>query len=192
MSIVAIFSPFLQLTTHGNFIKYRINEDTISFEQDALKSNEKLQNTMKIENSLENFIIQSKKKIDPFIKNLNSGKENVKPVLECMLCKTLVGVVQILMESMKTTKEIQNIVTEVCIFLKIKDKNVCTGIIREFKEEVLTVFDQVVLSPENFCGTILGEECAHVHHPHEFWNISLNDIPKPPVTQLKYPPVSFN
>ncbi|CAD5118658.1 DgyrCDS7346 [Dimorphilus gyrociliatus] len=145
------------------------------------------QDTSKNTHLLDDYFKAVQKIIDPVKEELNSDKERVTPVVECLLCKVLVGLSQVLMESMKTMDEIQDLLTKLCIFIKIKDDNICRGIIKEFKEEVLSVFDLVVLSPENFCGTIFGEQCAHVHHPHEFWNITLNNIPKPPVTSLKYP-----
>ena len=53
--------------------------------------------------------------------------------LECESCKILMGVLQGLMLQNASEDEIVNVVTKVCIELKIEDENVCNLVVLEFK-----------------------------------------------------------
>lgn len=53
--------------------------------------------------------------------------------LECESCKVIVAALQQLMLQNATENEIVNIITRICIDLKIQDQNVCTLAVLEFK-----------------------------------------------------------
>lgn len=53
--------------------------------------------------------------------------------LECETCKIVVELIQELLMQNTTEHDIVNVVTRVCIDLKIEDENVCTLVVREFK-----------------------------------------------------------
>ena len=46
---------------------------------------------------------------------------------------------------------------------------------------ILTVIQGTVLSPDEICGIVLGDNCATPFDPLEMWNITISDKPKPPV-----------
>ncbi len=60
---------------------------------------------------------------------------------------------------------------------------------RALQNEVLTVFDRIALSPDEVCGLLVGDACATTYDPEHAWNVSLPDVPKPPVEPLKPPEV---
>ena len=45
------------------------------------------------------------------------------------------------------------------------------------------------LSPDQVCGTLLGESCAKTYDPDSDWNITFPAIPKPPVIPVNPPQV---
>ncbi len=53
--------------------------------------------------------------------------------IECDICEGVVAVAQDLFESNKTEDEVAEFITNVCIVLKIEDRNVCSLVIPEFK-----------------------------------------------------------
>ena len=56
--------------------------------------------------------------------------------------------------------------------------------------EVLTVVDQVALSPEEACGVLLGDKCTQDYDPFkQKWNI-LIPMGKPPVKPIPLPKVN--
>ncbi len=105
--------------------------------------------------------------------------------LPCNICK--VGVNRMHLFVKQNEDEISILLTKLCIILKIKDEQVCTGIVKVFKSEVLTVAEEVILTSNQTCGYIFGDSCAKVYNPFMMWNISLPPVSKPPVT-LHVPP----
>lgn len=57
--------------------------------------------------------------------------------LECESCKVIVGILQQLLLQNATESEIVDIITKICIDLKIEDRNVCTLVVPEFKVKVI-------------------------------------------------------
>ena len=92
--------------------------------------------------------------------------------LSCTVCKVAAGLLHAYLELGTTEEEIVKGLTKLCINLKIEDVRVCTGIIPEFKEEVLTVFDMAVVTPDDICGTILGPSCASAESAYGPWNVT--------------------
>ena len=97
---------------------------------------------------------------------------NVGKGISCSLCKILAGFLHYYINLETTDDEIVKILTKVCIDLKIEDKRVCVAVIREFKDEVLTVFDKAVVTPDDICGTILGPSCADAGSAYGPWNVT--------------------
>lgn len=106
----------------------------------------------------------------------------------CDACKLLSYAAQIAFKTDNAANVVVHISRDVCKELKIEDNRVCTEVISEFKVEVLTVVDEVFLSPSEICGSLLGPSCAHVRDPSEFWNVTIPDK-KPPVKPIPPPKV---
>ena len=107
----------------------------------------------------------------------------------CRICKLVAALVEEYVGLKKTDDEIASLVTKICIDLKIEDKRVCTGIVQEFKGEVLGVLDKGVLTPSDICGTYIGESCAHVEKAYGPWNVTLPSTAKPPLKPILPPKV---
>ena len=65
------------------------------------------------------------------LKLLSSG--GVDESLSCFACQVLAGALQDLFESKASEDEIAIVITDLCIALKLYDKNVCTLAVQEFK-----------------------------------------------------------
>ena len=109
---------------------------------------------------------------------------------ECEACKVMTGFIQKLFLLNSTEEFIAKEARFLCIKLKIEDTRVCTGIIPEFKNEVLSVFDKFALSPEEVCGVIFGPSCGKVRDEYPSWNVTFPDTKKPPVVSIPSPKVS--
>ncbi|KAK7478652.1 hypothetical protein BaRGS_00030115 [Batillaria attramentaria] len=96
--------------------------------------------------------------------------------LTCEVCKEVVSFAQYWSERGSTHEQIEKLATTTCIYLGIETERVCIGI-----DEVLTVFENLILSPDEVCGILVGSECGTPYDPLANWNISLPDTPKPPV-----------
>ncbi|CAL1543340.1 unnamed protein product [Lymnaea stagnalis] len=97
-------------------------------------------------------------------------------------CGVCVFVVTEIRDMIRRATAVQTIVQEVikfCVNFKIEDEHVCKLIVPQFQEEVLYVVDNLLLSPDEACGIILGDACATPYFPGEMWNVTLPDTPKP-------------
>lgn len=56
---------------------------------------------------------------------------------------------------------------------------------------MLTVLDDLALSPEEVCGVLVGKDCGIPYNPLNSWNISLPNTPKPPVVPHTLPKVGL-
>ena len=111
----------------------------------------------------------------------------------CMLCKEIAAQAQKYAEEGRTEEEISKLITDFCIVFQILDNNVCTLVVKEFKDEVLTVADTVGLNGDEICGIILGPSCAIPYDPYnQTWSVKLSNTPKPPVTQMPLPAKGAN
>lgn len=132
----------------------------------------------------------------PFDKAFTSWLERLESDLRnkilssgaCDACKLLSFAAQVALKTNDVVNDVVHISREVCKELKIEDNRVCTEVISEFKVEVLTVVDEVFLSPSEICGSLLGPSCAHKRDPSEFWNVTIPDK-KPPVKPIPPPKV---
>ncbi|XP_072028383.1 sphingomyelin phosphodiesterase-like [Amphiura filiformis] len=107
--------------------------------------------------------------------------------LTCDACKILVKGLDDLIQSNLTEAEIVDIATVVCIAAKIESERVCRYGVREFKDEVFGVLVGHYASPDQICGSILGDSCAVPYDPNSDWNITLLNTTKPPVVVPKPP-----
>ena len=132
----------------------------------------------------ENGFIAWVKRLESDIRNkiLSSGS--------CTACKLLTFVAQTAFLTSKIEGDLVYEARVICKELKIEDNRVCTDVISEFRNEVLTVVDKVFLSPSEVCGTLLGPSCAHKRDPSEFWNVTVPGN-KPPIKPIPPPKVSY-
>eukprot|EP00057_Strongylocentrotus_purpuratus_P012123 XP_011666597.1 PREDICTED: sphingomyelin phosphodiesterase isoform X1 [Strongylocentrotus purpuratus] len=107
--------------------------------------------------------------------------------IDCDLCKDIMAAIDDVIMSEESRDLIAVIAAEVCKILKIEDDRVCDYITREFKDEVVDVAALHYLSPDQVCGTLLGESCAVTYDPNSDWNVTFPSIPKPPVTPVNPP-----
>lgn len=108
----------------------------------------------------------------------------------CEACKLISDAIQVIFATNTPEEEVTHVITELCTHFKVEDKRVCVDIVKLFSPEVLTVFDRVILSSDEICGTIIGPSCGHVKKD-VFWNITLPKTPKPPVRPIRPPKVSW-
>ncbi|XP_046847921.1 sphingomyelin phosphodiesterase-like [Xenia sp. Carnegie-2017] len=114
--------------------------------------------------------------------NYNSNKFNSltsRNKLECDACKFLTDFVQSAFHLQNAQTDIQKAALNLCIKLKIEDTRVCKGVIPEFQNEVLTVFDKVFLDPNQICGLVIGPSCGKVRSLYPSWNVTLPNVAKP-------------
>ncbi|XP_065062750.1 sphingomyelin phosphodiesterase-like [Rhopilema esculentum] len=104
--------------------------------------------------------------------NILKKTESIGQGLTCTICKIGTGILQSFLEQGSTEGEIVKLLTKICINLKIEDTRVCTAVILEFKDEVLTVFNEAVVTPDDVCGTILGQSCANAGSAYGPWNVT--------------------
>ncbi|XP_050417111.1 sphingomyelin phosphodiesterase [Patella vulgata] len=107
----------------------------------------------------------------------------------CTFCKASVGLLQELVAESSSEEEIRIQIERLCIYLGIEDARVCEGLSHEFKTEVLTVFDQLILRPNEVCALLL-ENCGTPYNPLDDWNVTLANRTKPPVVPPKLPKAS--
>ncbi|KAL8597001.1 hypothetical protein ACOMHN_050100 [Nucella lapillus] len=120
------------------------------------------------------------------VKNMHVSDMHVSPhdmlkSLSCFACKLVMTFAQVAFTSNWSDDKIIDGATELCILLHEVDRRVCVGLVHMFKAEAITVFDHLVLSPQEVCGLVLGKECGSAYWPFASWNVTLPVKPKPPV-----------
>ena len=106
----------------------------------------------------------------------------------CEVCKTTFTQLQKFAEQGKTEDEMAKFVTEVCKIFQFEDGNVCTLVVKEFRDEVLTVATSVGLNADEACGILLGPSCAIPYDPYnQTWSVKMSDTPKPPLKEMQLP-----
>uniref|UniRef100_K1QR84 Sphingomyelin phosphodiesterase n=1 Tax=Magallana gigas TaxID=29159 RepID=K1QR84_MAGGI len=81
--------------------------------------------------------------------------------------------------------------TLICKKFDIEDDKVCDDVIKEYKDEFIGVALRLVLSPEEVCGILLGNNCGTPYDPNDLWNVTLPSTPKPPLTPRVLPKVNI-
>ncbi|XP_055862676.1 sphingomyelin phosphodiesterase-like isoform X2 [Biomphalaria glabrata] len=99
--------------------------------------------------------------------------------VSCDICIFVVSEIRHMTEEAASVEEIVKAVTKFCIFFKIEDEHVCTLIVPQFQEEVLYVVDNLILSPGEACGIVIGDTCSTPYFPGDMWNVTFPDKPKP-------------
>lgn len=92
-----------------------------------------------------------------------------------------VGLLQHYVDSGKSSDEIINAATKLCMSLKLDSRRVCEGIIDSMAEEVIYVLARLILTADEICGFVIGDVCGTPYHPYHDWEVPLPPIPKPAV-----------
>ncbi|XP_077866831.1 sphingomyelin phosphodiesterase-like [Saccoglossus kowalevskii] len=111
--------------------------------------------------------------------------------LTCDLCKFGISLVQNKLRTNETTDAIADDVVKICIDLNIESVRVCRDVVSEFKDWFCAVITNLIVSPDEMCGLMLGPLCAKPYNPFDEWNITFPDVPKPPVVPPS-PPKLFS
>ncbi|XP_074657493.1 sphingomyelin phosphodiesterase-like [Tubulanus polymorphus] len=101
--------------------------------------------------------------------------------MSCATCRFLVIAVKTLIEQQPTREKLIEGLISICKVLKIEDTRVCDSVIREFQNEVLYVVSHLVFDADELCGLVVGDSCGKPYNPMDMWNVSLPNIPKPPI-----------
>lgn len=113
------------------------------------------------------------------------------PNLTCEACKVIVKQLQDQVAQQKTTDEFIKVAIDICKTYKVEDDRVCDLVVPLYSEMVLSVLRGTVLDPHEVCGIVLGDTCATPFYPSNTWNITISDIPKPPVKPRTLPKPGF-
>lgn len=104
----------------------------------------------------------------------------------CSACEYAVKLLQDMFNSKLSFNAIAEAAGEICSLSGAYTKNVCNGVAQTFKDEVLTVFSMVGLSPEEVCAGYF-KQCGSTFDPfNQHWNISVPGN-KPPVSPVAAP-----
>lgn len=122
-------------------------------------------------------VITVKSRLNPKIKLVCGNIESIS----CDICRVFVAGLRLLVSRQAPEEDIIAFSIEVCQKFNIEDDKVCKGVVYMFKDEFIGVMEKLILSPEEACGLIVGEECGTPYNPEHMWNVTLPDIPKPPV-----------
>jgi sphingomyelin phosphodiesterase len=109
--------------------------------------------------------------------------------VECGLCNTLIPVARSLVKKDRTTT-FRSLAVQICLVLKISnDKKVCDQTVSIFEEIAFEVLRESTLTDQELCSVFL--KCQPINNPVWNWNITMPNVPKPPVVAPKLPDVCF-
>ncbi|XP_026276630.1 sphingomyelin phosphodiesterase [Frankliniella occidentalis] len=112
---------------------------------------------------------------------------SVMSKVSCTACKAGVGLIQHYLRGGKSRDDINKIVYQFCVSLKIQSPRVCEGLTELFGGEVVHVLKRVSLGPEEVCSFVIGDACGDVYNPFHEWKVVFPPVSKPEVLEPKVP-----
>ncbi|CAL4147603.1 unnamed protein product, partial [Meganyctiphanes norvegica] len=128
-----------------------------------------------------------------FVPLLADVKSSSFATVACSACKAVAEAAQENADRPAPRDVTLAAMTKVCPWLEffnIETQRVCDGLINLYIDEIMYIIRKLVISPAELCGLLLGPECGTPYNPYEDWQITLPDVPKPPVTPPVQPDVS--
>ncbi|XP_053639438.1 sphingomyelin phosphodiesterase isoform X2 [Cherax quadricarinatus] len=107
--------------------------------------------------------------------------------MSCNACKAGVGLLQHYVQNGKTRDDIIKAASRLCMSFKIETPRVCMGIIYLMADEVVYVVENLVMSPDEVCGFLIGDICGTPYNPYHEWRVAFPPVPKPPIPQPEPP-----
>ncbi|KAM9332450.1 sphingomyelin phosphodiesterase isoform 2-T2 [Pholidichthys leucotaenia] len=100
--------------------------------------------------------------------------------ITCPLCKVVFTILDVTVLADANEERLAHAVSEVCIRLHLTEEHVCRDIIELFTGDVLKALEQSLLQPSEACAVLVGPSCGNFDI-YARWNVTLPDVPKPPV-----------
>ncbi|XP_003379090.1 sphingomyelin phosphodiesterase [Trichinella spiralis] len=117
----------------------------------------------------------------------NASSTSVAHHSSCTLCYLLSTTAQRIYFCNRSQEQLSYLINGLCVFLRIYNSRICQGIVSVYKDEVLYVAGQLLLSPKQLCA-VLVENCGEAYNPFKAnWTVALPDVPKPPVQPRQQP-----
>ncbi|KAB7497963.1 Sphingomyelin phosphodiesterase [Armadillidium nasatum] len=101
--------------------------------------------------------------------------------VSCNACRGGMGLLQHYIKTGKTRDEIIYAVSKLCSSFKIETPRVCYGIINLMADELIYVVQNVVMTPDEVCGFVIGSVCGDPYNPYHDWRVTFPPVPKPPI-----------
>ncbi|XP_063616721.1 sphingomyelin phosphodiesterase isoform X1 [Cydia splendana] len=114
-------------------------------------------------------------------------EHSVMSKVSCTACKAGAGLLQHYIRAGKSNEEINKIIYQFCVSLKIQSARVCEGITRLFGSEVVYVLKRVTIGPDEICSFVIGDACGDVYNPYHEWEVAFPPVPKPVTKVLDIP-----
>ncbi|KRX45026.1 Sphingomyelin phosphodiesterase [Trichinella murrelli] len=117
----------------------------------------------------------------------NASSTSVAHHSSCTLCYLLSTTAQRIYFCNRSQEQLSYLINGLCVFLRIYNSRICQGIVSVYKDEVLYVVGQLLLSPKQLCAVLI-ENCGEAYNPFKAnWTVALPDVPKPPVQPRQQP-----
>lgn len=108
----------------------------------------------------------------------------------CSLCKTIFTIVDVALMNSVNEEYVAHAIAEACIRMHLTSERVCRDITELFRDDFILALRKSVLRPSEACAILVGPSCGKkdVYSP---WNITLPNVPKPPVVPPSAPAPGF-
>ncbi|KAF9816216.1 hypothetical protein SFRURICE_003767 [Spodoptera frugiperda] len=114
-------------------------------------------------------------------------EHSVMSKVSCTACKAGAGLLQHYIRLGKSKDEINKMIYQFCVSLKIQSARVCEGITRLFGSEVVYVLKRITIGPDEICSFVIGDACGDVYNPYHEWEVAFPPVPKPAIRSLEAP-----
>lgn len=114
-------------------------------------------------------------------------EHSVMSKVSCTACKAGAGLLQHYIRAGKSKEQINKMIYQFCVSLKIQSARVCEGITRLFGSEVVYVLKRITIGPDEICSFVIGDACGDVYNPYHEWEVSFPPVPKPAPKSLEAP-----
>ncbi|KAK8388912.1 hypothetical protein O3P69_020698 [Scylla paramamosain] len=116
---------------------------------------------------------------------VNEIETSIMSTASCTACKVGVGMLQKFVQNGMIKEDIIKAASGFCISLRIETTRVCLGIVNLMADEVVYVVENLVMSPDEICGFVIGDICGIPYNPYHKWKVAFPPVQKPPVQHPK-------
>ncbi|GBP20693.1 Sphingomyelin phosphodiesterase [Eumeta japonica] len=179
--------PFLNPSNHTHKLPPSANETELIAHMAALKRNySRLLWDSDKSTNLPVFVEKALKLLN--LKQVYYEVEHsVMSKVSCTACKAGAGLLQHYIRLGKTNEDINKMIYQFCVNLKIQSARVCEGITRLFGSEVVYVLKRITIGPDEICSFVIGDACGDVYNPYHEWEVAFPPVAKPAAQPLAAP-----
>ncbi|XP_071532616.1 sphingomyelin phosphodiesterase-like isoform X2 [Panulirus ornatus] len=115
------------------------------------------------------------------------GPSSPISIIFCATCAVGLNEIIVAVKNGTDPTTIVNMLINHCVNLHLANRNFCEHLLNEIEPQLLWIMTNRELTGKDMCGMIFVGLGCHTNNPDRVWEVTLPDVPKPPVTDPVLP-----